>query len=67
MSGGLLYLWHENRSAQEREASGLVGGKSRAAFSSRREGLEVFFSAACARFGIFSAWKNHSCHDSFRQ
>ena len=55
MSGGLLHLWHENRSVLEREAWGLVGGRNRAAFSWRQEeGLEVFFFPMCARFGILS-------------
>ena len=62
-----MHFWDEDRSALKREARGLVEGKSRAAFSWRQEGLEVFFFPVCATFGIVPIWKIPSCHDLFCQ
>ena len=60
-----MLSWDEDSSALKREARRLVGGKSRAAFSWRQDGLEVFFPPVCATFGpgVVPIWKIPSCHD----
>ena len=51
MRGGLLHFLDEDRSALDREARGLVGGRSQAAFSWRQKGLGGF-CASCVQDSV---------------
>ena len=63
LSGGLLYLCHEDGSSPGREAWGLAGGGSRAACCSWwQEGVEVLHSRVCKIRYLSSVLLGKSIH-----